>query len=53
MNNHEYHQHFMEAIKKLAGNPEHKDWCTHWNGGECNCDPNVSIEGVPLHKQKR
>ena len=48
MSNHEYHQRYLEAMKKLAGNSEHKDWCDHWKGGECNCDPDVSTEDVPL-----
>ena len=52
MNNHEYHQRYMEAMKTLAGNPEHKDWCAHWKGGECSCDPSVSPEDVPLHERE-
>jgi len=42
----------MEAMMKLAGKPEHKDWCDHLKGGDCNCDPDISEEDTPLHEQK-
>ena len=48
MNNHEYHQRYMEAMKKLAGNPEHKDRSTQWEGGEDNCDPDIATEDPAL-----
>ena len=45
MSNHEYHQRYLEAMKKLVGEP--KDRCTHREGDECNCDPSASPEDVP------
>ena len=52
MSNHEYHQYYMEAMKKLAGNRKHKDWCAHWKGGACNCDPTISAEDVSPHERE-
>ena len=48
MSNYEYHQRYKELQNILADNPEHMDCCTQWEGGECNCDPDVSTEDVPL-----
>ena len=52
MSNHEYHQRYMEAMMKLADNPEHKDGCAHWKGGECSCDPDVTAEDASLNEQE-
>jgi hypothetical protein len=42
---------YMDALMKLAGkqpgqvievNIAHDDWCAHWKGGACNCNPSVT-----------
>ena len=33
-----------EAAEGYLARVKHDDWCDHWSGGTCNCNPDIVIE---------
>jgi len=56
---HEYLKKIVEANEKVKFQPgkvthvqvTHDKWCKIFNGGECNCNPDISMIPNPIPKK--